>query len=166
MFREDTETPIKFHLHPFGTRCYVIIQKSQRYSAMTDTAEACLYLMGAGYNPFSHPFVDASQAHIVLHSGNRLQITGRVIFPYMKGDPDPPPDSTSAAPAPFTDSAGDPQIPAAVQATSRTPVPHLAKCAVAAPATPFRLRQMEPTWPSKSRWHCASLRPADPVASS
>ena len=25
MFREDTETPIKFHLHPFGTRCYVII---------------------------------------------------------------------------------------------------------------------------------------------
>ena len=26
MFREDTETPIKFLLHPFGTRCYVIIQ--------------------------------------------------------------------------------------------------------------------------------------------
>ena len=33
IFREDTETPIKFHLYPFGTRCYVIIQKSQRYSA-------------------------------------------------------------------------------------------------------------------------------------
>ena len=126
MFREDTETPIKFHLHPFGTRCYVIIQKSQRYSAMTDTAEACLYLMGAGYNPFSHTFVDASQAHIVLRSGNRLQITGRVIFPYMKGDPDPPSDSTSAAPAPFTDSVGDPQIPAAVQASEQnTPNPGL-----------------------------------------
>ena len=118
MFREDTETPIKFHLHPFGTRCYVIIQKSQRYSAMTDTAEACLYLMGAEYNPFSHTFVAASQAHIVL-SGNRLQVTGRVIFPYMKGDPDPPSDSTSAAPAPFTDSVGDPQIPAAVQASEQ-----------------------------------------------
>ena len=25
MFREDTETPINFHIHPFGTRCYVII---------------------------------------------------------------------------------------------------------------------------------------------
>ena len=119
MFREDTETPIKFHLHPFGTRCYVIIQKSQRFNAMTDTAEACLYLMGAGYNPFSHTFVDASQAHIVLRSGNRLQITGRIIFPYMKGDPDPPSDSTSAAPAPFNGSVGDPQIPAAVQASEQ-----------------------------------------------
>ena len=43
-FREDTETLTKFTLHPYGTRCYVIIQKSQRFSAMTDTAEACLYL--------------------------------------------------------------------------------------------------------------------------
>ena len=37
----------------------------------------------------------------------------------MKCDPDPPSDSTSAAPAPFTDSVGDPQIPAAVQASEQ-----------------------------------------------
>ena len=118
-FREDTEATINFHLHPFGTRCYVIIQKSQRFSAMTDTAEACAYLMGAGCNPFSHTFVGASQAHIVLRSGNRLQITGRIIFPCMKGDPDSQSDPMSTAPAPFTGGGGDPRIPAAAQASEQ-----------------------------------------------
>ena len=174
MFREDTETPIKFHLHPFGTRCYVIIQKSQRYSAMTDTAEACLYLMGAGYNPFSHTFVDASQAHIVLRSGNRLQITGRVIFPYMKGDPDPPSDSTSAAPAPFTGSVGDPQIPAAVQASEQNAPAGLPLEPQFRtwPSAPSPLRQLPSVF---DRWNrrdspghggiAPVLQPADPFAS-
>ena len=90
MFREDTETPVAFTLHPYATRCYVVIQKPQRSNAMTDTAEAFLYLLKAGYNHFSHTFVGALHAHIVLRrSGTRLQITGRVIFPYMKGDSDP-----------------------------------------------------------------------------
>ena len=148
MFREDTETPVNFHIHPFGTRCYVIIQKSQRYSAMTDTAEACLYLMGAGYNPFSHTFVDAPQAHVVLRSANRLQITGRVIFPYMKGDPDPPSDNASAAPAPFTDNVGDPQLPAAVQASEQHALNRSPQFRTW-PSSPSPLRQLPPVF---DRW--------------
>ena len=148
MFREDTETPVNFHIHPFSTRCYVIIQKSQRYNAMTDTAEACLYLMGAGYNPFSHTFVDAPQAHVVLRSANRLQITGRVIFPYMKGDPDPPSDDASAAPAPFTDNVGDPQLPTAVQASEQRALhgPQFRNW----PSSPSPLRQLPPVF---DRWN-------------
>ena len=80
MFREDTGTPIAFTLHPFATRCYVVIHKSQRFNTMIDTADACLCLLKAGYTPFSHASVDASQAHIVLRSKNWLQVTGRVMF--------------------------------------------------------------------------------------
>ena len=90
--------------------------------------------MGATYNPFSHTFVDAPQAHILLRSGNRLQVTGRVIFPYLKGDPDPPSDSTSPAPAPFTDNVGDPQLPAAVQDSDY--------------ATPLQSQPQFRAWPS------------------
>ena len=97
--------------------------------------------MGAGYNPFSHTFVDAPQAHVVLRSANRLQITGRVIFPYMKGDPDPPSDPTSAAPAPFTDSVGDPQIPAAVQASEQN-APNTSPQFRTWPSAPSPLRQL------------------------
>ena len=68
MFRGGTETPIVFTLHPFATRCYVVIQKSQRSNAMTDKAEAFLCLLKAGFTPFSHASVGAFQAHIVLRS--------------------------------------------------------------------------------------------------
>ena len=75
--------------------------------------------MSAQYNPLSYTFVNASQAHIVLRSGNRLQITGRIIFPYIKGDSDPTPDSTAVVPATLTSSVGDSQISAAVQANEQ-----------------------------------------------
>lgn len=120
MFRENTETPIAFTLHPFATRCYVVIHKPQRFTAMSDTAEACLYLLKAGFTSFSHAFVDASQAHIVLRSNNRLQVTGRVIFPYLKGDSEPPLDPAAPTPSPFGDNVGDPQLPAALQGASST----------------------------------------------
>ena len=119
MFREDTNTLIMFTLHPFATRCYVVIQKSQRFNEMTDTAEACLYLLKAGYTPFSHhAFVDASQAHIVMRGNNQLQITGRVIFPCLKGDSEPALDPTTPTPSPFGNNIGDPQLPAALQGAS------------------------------------------------
>ena len=85
---------------------------------MTDTTEACLYLLKAGYTPFSHAFVDASQAHIVMRGNNQLQIAGRVIFPYLKGDPEPTLDPATTTPSPFGDNTGDPQLPAALQGAS------------------------------------------------
>ena len=36
------------------------------------------------FNPFSHMYASAPQAHIVLRSGNRLQLTGRAVFPYLR----------------------------------------------------------------------------------
>ena len=165
MFREDLETPVNFHLHPFGARCYVIIQKSQRFNAMTDTAEACLCLLGAGYNPFSNAFVDAPQAHIVLRSGNRLQITGRVVFPYLKGDVEPPLDSSAQTPSPFTDTVGDPQLPAAVQSADQ------ASTAIQFrqwPQSPAPLRQLPPIdrWAPSNQTEHRDQRPpvVPPVA--
>ena len=118
LFREDTETLIAFTLHPSAARCYVVIQKSQRFNAMTDRAKACLYLLKACYTPFSHAFADASQAHVVMRSNNQLQVTGRVISPYLKGDSEPPLDPATPTPPPFGDNIGDPQLPAALQGAS------------------------------------------------
>ena len=78
-FKQDYDTPTFIQLHPFGETCFVVLQKSYRFSAVSDTAEKVLYLMNAMFNPFSHMYASAPQAHIVLRSGNRLQITEREI---------------------------------------------------------------------------------------
>ena len=83
-FKQDHDTPTFVQLHPFGVTCFVVLQKSYRFSAVSDTAEKVLYMMNAQYNPFSHMYASAPQAHIVLRSNNRLQITGRAIFPYLR----------------------------------------------------------------------------------
>ena len=67
-----------------------------------------------------HAFVGASQAHIVMRSNNQLQVTGRVISPYLKGDSEPPLDPATPTPSPFGDNIDDPQLPAALQVASST----------------------------------------------
>ena len=83
-FVQDYDTPTFIQLHPFGETCFVVLQKSYRFRAVSDTAEKVLYMMNAMFNPFSHMYASAPQAHIVLRSGSRLQITGRVVFPYLR----------------------------------------------------------------------------------
>ena len=82
--KQDHDTPTFVQLHPFGVTCYVVLQKGYRFSAISDTAEKVLYMMNAQYNPFSHMYASAPQAHIVLRSNNCLQITGRAIFAHLR----------------------------------------------------------------------------------
>ena len=70
-FKQDYDTPTFIQLHPFGETCFVVLQKSYRFSAVSDTAEKVLYLMNAMFNPFSHMYASAPQAHIVLRSGKQ-----------------------------------------------------------------------------------------------
>ena len=67
-----------------GTLEKLTLQKGYRFSAVSNTAEKVLYMVNAQYNPFSHMYASAPQARIVLRSNNRLQITGRAIFPYLR----------------------------------------------------------------------------------
>ena len=71
-FKQDYDTPTFIRLHPFGETCFVVFQKSYRFSAVSDTAEKVLYLVSTMFNPFSHMYASAPQAHIVLRSGSRL----------------------------------------------------------------------------------------------
>ena len=87
MFMEDITVMPQFTLMPFGSICYVILQQSRRFNAMTDTAERCIYLISGRYNPFSHAFADARQAHIVMRPNWRLQVTARCVFPHLKLPP-------------------------------------------------------------------------------
>ena len=84
LFLSNVDTPTELNIHPFGETCYVIIQKSSRYNSLTDTAEKCIYICNAQYNPFSHLYANAPQAQIVLRPSGRLQITGRIVFPYLR----------------------------------------------------------------------------------
>ena len=135
MFMEDVTVMPVFNLMPFGCVCFVILQQTRRFNAMTDTAERCIYLMSGRYNPFSHAFADAKQAHIVMRPDWRLQVTARCIFPHLKLPPasriargelssthDPSPDAPPAAdvppaaatdpfPAPRADAAAAPPPP-------------------------------------------------------
>jgi len=78
-FKQDHDTPTFVQLHPSGVTCYVVLQKGYRFSALSDTAEKVLYMMNAQYNPSSHMYASAPQAHIVLRSNDRLQITQDVL---------------------------------------------------------------------------------------
>ena len=84
LFLSNVDTPTELNIHPFGETCYVIIKKSSRYNSLTDTAEKCIYICNAQYNPFSHLYANAPQAQIVLRPSGRLQITGRIVFPYLR----------------------------------------------------------------------------------
>ena len=84
LFLSNVDTPTELNIHPFGETCYVIIQKSSRYNSLTDTAERCIYICNAQYNPFSHLYASAPQAQLVLRPSGRLQITGRIVFPYLR----------------------------------------------------------------------------------
>ena len=68
LFLSDVDTPTELNIHPFGETCYVIIQKSSRYNSLTDTAEKCIYVCNAQYNPFSHLYASAPQAQLVLRA--------------------------------------------------------------------------------------------------
>ena len=57
--KQDHDTPAFVQLHPFGVTCYVVLQKGDRFSAVSDTAEKVLYMMNAQYNPFSHMYASA-----------------------------------------------------------------------------------------------------------
>ena len=87
-FRQGYDSPTRFNLHPFGESCFVVLQKSARFNSVTDTAERAIYMFNGQYNLFSHLFADAPQAHVLLRSRNRLQITGRGVFPYTKPSSD------------------------------------------------------------------------------
>ena len=87
MFMEDLTVMPQFNLMPFGSICFVVMQQSKRFNQMTDTAERCIYLMSGRYNPFSHAFADARQAHIVMRPNWRLQVTARCVFPHLKTPP-------------------------------------------------------------------------------
>ena len=108
-FRQDYDSPTRLNLHPFGESCFVVLQKSARFNSVTDTAERAIYMFNGQYNPFSHLFADAPQAHVLLCSCNRLQITGRVVFPYTKPSSDGTADPTRAipgdTPSPFPEEA-------------------------------------------------------------
>ena len=84
LFLNDLDTPTEQNIHPFGEVCYVIIQKGSRHDLLTDTAEKCICICNAQYNPFSHLYANAPQAQIVLRPGGWLQITGRIVFPYLR----------------------------------------------------------------------------------
>ena len=108
-FRHDYDSPTRFNLHPFGESCFAVLQKSARFNSMTDIAERAIYMFNGQYNPFSHLFADAPQAHVLLRSRNRLQITGRVIFPYTKPSSDDTADPKRVipgdTPSPFPEEA-------------------------------------------------------------
>ena len=84
LFVSNVDPLTELNIHLFGETCYVIIQKSSRYNSLTVTAEKCIYICNAQYNPFSHLYANAPQAQIALHPSGRLQITGRVVFPYLR----------------------------------------------------------------------------------
>ena len=41
--KQDNDIPTFVQLHPFGVTCYVVLQKGDRFSAVSDTAEKVLY---------------------------------------------------------------------------------------------------------------------------
>ena len=50
----------------------MFLQKSARFNSVIDTAERAIYMFNGQYNPFSHLFADAPQAHVLLRSRNRV----------------------------------------------------------------------------------------------
>ena len=68
--------------HPFGAVCHILIQPQHRSNPFTDTLEMAWFMFTADYNPFVHAGTTSPQSGVFLKTGNRLQVSGRVVHTY------------------------------------------------------------------------------------
>ena len=77
--------PETVKLHPFGVDVVVIQQKKKSSNAMEHTAERGSYLFSGVYGYFAHQYTTSPQTHVILqHDTGKLQVTAKVLFPYLK----------------------------------------------------------------------------------
>ena len=71
-------------MHPFGTAAYMSIEPRCRMHRQFDVAERCYHLCNGAFNYFAHPGVDVPRANVLLRSNDRVVLSGKTFYPYLK----------------------------------------------------------------------------------